>query len=182
MSDYYTWSQIQRALFADGWRHSTKRIVDSRRDLDGSRIGEDATVHTWAREDERLTVYYVPADAETDGYLTFWPESLSEVSASIHVAMATPELVGARLVDLGAIRAQPFMEPDEGNAFVKELQRHPHRKHIVTAAESMYDLDGENGTGAGMWYWLFFARDAVNALADMDAFAPVPSSLTGETK
>lgn len=122
MSDY-PWSQIQRALFAAGWRHSTKRIADGRRDLDGAPLGEDATEHTWAREDERLTAYYVPMNAETDGYLTFWPESLSEVSASIHVEMATPEMVGARLADFGAIRPAWTLPPEPGLEVTRVLDK-----------------------------------------------------------
>lgn len=57
----------------------------------------------------------------------------------------------------------------EGRRIVEAADMHPRRNLVYALAEVTSDLDGENGTGGGMWWHLQRALAVVDAMPDLRA-------------
>lgn len=58
---------------------------------------------------------------------------------------------------------------EEGRRIVEAADMHRRRNLVYALAETMSDLDGENGAGGGMWWHLQRALAVVDAMPDLRA-------------
>lgn len=96
----------------------------------------------------KLTLDLALIDAEVDG----------------EVVVQVPEKTHADLVALGWCPPVEPLTPEECERIRTDVAAHPRRDLIETIAEVTYDLDGEDGGGAGKLHHLAQARALVGAL------------------